>query len=238
MPDLARRRGPYRLVVLRHGESEWNAANLFTGWVNVPLSPAGEQQARRAGLLLAERGLLPGLAHTSLQRRAIRTAELVLAECDRDWIPVRRSWRLNSNHYGALQGRNKEEVRAEVGEDQFMRWRRSYAEPPPPLPDDAEFSQFADPRYAAIPPAQRPRTESLRDVTTRLLPYWSDAIVPDLRTGPCVLVASHGNTVRALVKHLERIPDGEIARLDIPTGVPLAYELGPDMRPLGPRLSW
>jgi 2,3-bisphosphoglycerate-dependent phosphoglycerate mutase len=238
MADPARRRGPYRLVILRHGESEWNAANRFTGWVDVPLSPAGEQQARQAGRRLAERGLRPGLAHTSVQRRAIRTAELVLAECDRDWIPVRRSWRLNSNHYGALQGRNKEQVRAEVGDGQFMRWRRSYDEPPPPLPDDAEFSQFADPRYAAIPPAQRPRTESLRDVTTRLLPYWADAIVPDLRSGQCVLVASHGNTVRALVKHLERIPDDQIAGLDIPTAAPLAYELGPDLRPLGPRFSW
>jgi 2,3-bisphosphoglycerate-dependent phosphoglycerate mutase len=228
----------YLLVLLRHGESEWNAQNLFTGWVNVPLSPAGEREAARAGQLLAGRGLRPGLAHTSVQRRAIRTAELALAECDRDWIPVRRSWRLNSNHYGALQGRNKAEVRAEVGAEQLARWRRSYDTAPPALPDGAEHSQADDPRYAVIPPADRPRTESLRDVTARLLPYWYDAIVPDLRAGQCVLVVSHGNTLRALVKHLEQIPDTEIAKLDIPTGTPMAYQLGPDMRPAGPRLSW
>jgi len=222
---------PGPLVLLRHGESEWNAQNLFTGWVNVPLSAAGEQEAIRAGQLLASHGLRPGVAHTSVQRRAIRTAELALAECDRDWIPVRRSWRLNSNHYGALQGRNKAQVRAEVGADQLARWRRSYDTAPPPLPEDGEHSQFADPRYAAIPPSERPRTESLRDVTARLLPYWYDAVVPDL-------VASHGNTLRALVKHLERIPDADIAGLDIPTGTPLGYQLGPDLHPAGPRLTW
>jgi 2,3-bisphosphoglycerate-dependent phosphoglycerate mutase len=237
-PGAARRR--YLLVLLRHGESEWNAQNLFTGWVNVPLSAAGEREAIEAGRLLAKHGLRPGVAHTSVQRRAIRTAELALAECDRDWVPVRRSWRLNSNHYGALQGRNKAEVRAEAGAQQLARWRRSYDTAPPPLPDDAEHSQFADPRYAAIPPAERPRTESLKDVTARLLPYWYDAIVPDLRAGQCVLVVSHGNTLRALVKHLERIPDPDIAGLDIPTGTPLAYQLGPDMHPAQPvtRLSW
>ena len=228
----------YRLVLLRHGESEWNAKNLFTGWVNVPLSAAGEREAAQAGRLLASHGLRPGFVHTSVQRRAIRTAELALAECDRDWIPVRRSWRLNSNHYGALQGRNKAEVGAEVGAEQLARWRRSYDTAPPPLPDGDEHSQADDPRYAAIPPADRPRTESLRGVTARLLPYWYDAIVPDLRTGRCVLVVSHGNTLRALVKYLERVPDTEIAGLDIPTGAPMAYQLGPDMQPAGPRLSW
>jgi 2,3-bisphosphoglycerate-dependent phosphoglycerate mutase len=231
-------RGGFRLVILRHGQSEWNARNLFTGWVDVPLSAAGEQEASRAGRRLAERGLLPGFVHTSLQRRAIRTAELVLASCGRDWVPVRRSWRLNSNHYGALQGRNKAEVAAEVGADQLRRWRRRYDTPPPPLPPGAEFSQFADSRYAVIPPAARPCTESLQDVTARLLPYWYDEIVPDLHTGQCVLVATHGNTARALVKHLEQIPDAEIAGLDIPTAAPLAYELGPDLRPIGGRLSW
>jgi 2,3-bisphosphoglycerate-dependent phosphoglycerate mutase len=230
--------GGYRLVILRHGESEWNAQNLFAGWVNVPLSLAGEEQAASAGRLLAECGLLPGVAHTSVQFRAIRTAEIVLAACDRDWVPVRRSWRLNSNHYGALQGRSKAEVRAEAGEEQFLAWRRSFDAPPPPLPDDHEYSQFADPRYAAIPPRERPRGESLRDVTARLLPYWSDAIVPDLRTGACVLVASHGNTVRALVKHLEGIGDREIAGLEVPTATPLAYELGPDLRPTARLLTW
>ena len=224
---------PYRLVILRHGESEWNASNRFTGWVNVALSPAGEREAARAGRLLARRGLLPGFVHTSLQRRAIRTADLALAECDRDWIPVRRSWRLNSNHYGALQGRSKDEVRAEAGEEQFMRWRRSYDAAPPPLDPGSEYSQFGDPRYAAVPPDIRPRTESLRDVTARLLPYWYDAIVPDLRSGQCVLVVSHGNTVRALVRHLERMSDEEVTGLNVPTATPLAYKLGPDFRPHG-----
>jgi 2,3-bisphosphoglycerate-dependent phosphoglycerate mutase len=221
----------YRLILLRHGESDWNARNLFTGWANPALTQAGEQEAVTAGRLLIAHGLLPGFAHTSVQRRAIRTAELALAECDRDWIPVRRSWRLNSNHYGALQGRDKSEVLAEVGEQQFMAWRRSYDAAPPPLPAGHPASQFADPRYAAIPPDQRPRTESLKDVTTRLLPYWLDAIVPDLRTGACVLVVSHGNTLRALVKHLDGISDEDVAALNIPTGIPLAYELGPDLRP-------
>jgi 2,3-bisphosphoglycerate-dependent phosphoglycerate mutase len=221
------------LVLLRHGESEWNAGNLFAGWVNVALTAEGEREAARAGRLLAAHGLVPGIAHTSVQRRAIRTADLALAECDRDWIPVHRSWRLNSNHYGALQGRNKAQVAQEAGEQQFMAWRRSYDAPPPPLAADARYSQFADPRYAALPPQARPRTESLRDVAARLLPYWYDAIVPDLRSGACVLVVSHGNTLRALVKHLDRVSDQRIAELNIPTGVPLAYELGPDLHPVG-----
>jgi 2,3-bisphosphoglycerate-dependent phosphoglycerate mutase len=220
------------LVLLRHGESDWNASNLFAGWVNVPLSPEGEREAARAGRLLAGHGLLPGVAHTSVQRRTIRTADLALAECDRAWIQVHRSWRLNSNHYGALQGRNKDQVRHEAGQQQFMAWRRSYDAPPPPLAADARYSQFADPRYAALPPEARPRAESLRDVAARLLPYWYDAIVPDLRSGACVLVVSHGNTLRALVKHLDRISDDRIAELNIPTGVPLAYQLGPDLHPV------
>jgi 2,3-bisphosphoglycerate-dependent phosphoglycerate mutase len=234
--------GTYHLVVLRHGESEWNARNLFTGWVNAALTAAGEREAARAGQLLAGHGLLPGFAHTSVQRRAIRTADLALAECDRDWIPLRRSWRLNSNHYGALQGRNKAQVRQESGEQQFMAWRRSYGVAPPPLDTGAEHSQFADPRYAALPPEARPCAESLKDVTARLLPYWYDAIVPDLRTGACVLVVSHGNTLRALIKHLDRISDEQITELNIPTGIPLAFDLGCDMHPvirggryLGPR---
>ncbi len=225
-------RGACRLVMLRHGESEWNALNLFTGWVNVALTEAGEAEAASAGRLLAQHGLLPGVVHTSVQQRTIRTADLALAQCDRDWIPVRRSWRLNSNHYGALQGRNKDEVLAEAGVRQFMAWRRSDNAPPPPLAPGAEHSQFADPRYEVIPPEARPRTESLQDVTARLLPYWYDAIVPDLRTAACVLVVSHGNTLRALAKHLDGIPAEQIAGLNIPTGVPLLYELGPDMKPL------
>jgi 2,3-bisphosphoglycerate-dependent phosphoglycerate mutase len=223
--------GSYRLVMLRHGQSEWNAQDLFTGWVNAPLTEAGEWEAALAGQLLAAHGLLPGFVHTSVQRRAIRTADLALAECDRDWIPVRRSWRLNSNHYGALQGRNKAEVRAEAGERQYMAWRRSYDTAPPPIADGSRYSQFADARYAVIPPEARPRGESLTDVTARLLPYWYDAIVPDLRTGACVLVVSHGNTLRALVKHLDGLSGERVAELNIPTGVPLSYELLPDMRP-------
>jgi 2,3-bisphosphoglycerate-dependent phosphoglycerate mutase len=222
----------YRLVVLRHGQSEWNARNLFAGWVNVALTAGGEREAARAGQLLTAYGVLPGVVHTSLQQRAIRTADLALTACDRDWIPVRRSWRLNSNHYGALQGRNKAEVRAEAGERQFMAWRRAYDEAPPPVGISAEYSQFADARYAALPPEARPRAESLKDVTARLLPYWYDAIVPDLRTGACVLVVSHGNTLRALIKHLDRITNDQITELNIPTGIPLAYELGADMHPV------
>jgi 2,3-bisphosphoglycerate-dependent phosphoglycerate mutase len=222
---------PCRLVVLRHGQSEWNAAGIFTGWENAHLTAQGEQGAVRAGALLAEHGLLPAFAHTSLQRRTIRTAELVLAAADRDWIPVRRSWRLNGRHYGALQGRNKAEVFQQYGEQQVTLWRRSYDVPPPPLDAAALSSQAADPRYQALPPEVLPRAESLADVTARLLPYWYDAIVPDLRAGGCVLVVSHGNTLRALVKHLEAIPDGRIGHLEIPTGIPLVYRLGPDLRP-------
>jgi len=222
----------YRLVVLRHGQSEWNAAGRFTGWVNAELTQAGEREAARAGALLAAHGLFPAFAHTSLQRRTIRTADLTLAAADRDWIPVRRSWRLNGRHYGALQGRSKVEVLAEYGEEQVRLWRRSYDVPPPPVAAGAQYSQVGDPRYASLPPEARPCAESLRDVSARLLPYWYDAIVPDLRAGGCVLVVSHGNTLRALVKHLDSIPDDRIADLDLPTGIPLVYRLGPDMRPV------
>jgi 2,3-bisphosphoglycerate-dependent phosphoglycerate mutase len=224
----------FRLVILRHGQSTWNACNRFTGWVNVPLSQAGEQEALRAGRLLASSDVRPAYVHTSLQRRAIQTADLALAECDRDWIPVRRSWRLNSNHYGALQGRNKEQVRAEHGDRQYWAWRRQYDCAPPPMPDDDPYSQYADLRYAAIPAEARPRTESMRDVSARLLPYWYDAIVPDLLTGSCVLVVSHGNTLRALIKHLDLVDDEASARLEVPTGVPVLYELDRDMRPVIP----
>jgi 2,3-bisphosphoglycerate-dependent phosphoglycerate mutase len=221
-----------RLVLLRHGQSEWNAAGRFTGWVNTELTQAGEREAMHAGALLAARGLIPAFAHTSLQRRTIHTADLALAAADCDWIPVRRSWRLNGRHYGALQGKSKAEVLSEYGEEQFRLWRRSYDVPPPPLAADAQYWQSEDPRYARLPPEVRPRAESLRDVSARLLPYWYDAIVPDLRTGGCVLVVSHGNTLRALVKHLDAIPDDQIADLDLPTGIPLLYELGPDLRPV------
>ena len=224
---------PCRLVVLRHGQSEWNAAGVFTGWENARLTAQGEQEAARAGVLLAEHDAFPDFVHTSLQRRAIRTADLVLAAADRDWIPVRRSWRLNGRHYGALQGRNKAEVLQRYGEQQVMAWRRSYDVPPPPLDAARASSQAADPRYRAVPPDALPRAESLSDVSARLLPYWYDAIVPDLRTGGCVLVVSHGNTLRALVKHLESIPDDRIAGLELPTGIPRVYQLGRDLRPDG-----
>jgi 2,3-bisphosphoglycerate-dependent phosphoglycerate mutase len=221
---------PGRLVLLRHGQSEWNAKNVFTGWANPDLTEAGERGAVRAGHLLGAHGLLPDTVHTSLQRRAIRTANLVLAACDRDWIPVRRSWRLNGRHYGALQGMDKAQARAEFGEQRVQLWRRSYDVPPPAA--DTGPEQFADSRYSAVPPEARPRAESLRDVTARLLPYWYDSIVPGLRPGTTVLIVSHGNTLRALVKHLDGIGDEDITGVEIAHGVPLRYELGPGMRPL------
>ncbi|MBO0827456.1 MAG: phosphoglyceromutase [Streptosporangiales bacterium] len=218
------------LVLVRHGESVWNAEGLFTGWVDVDLSAKGEEEAQRAGDLLADEGLLPDVVHTSVLQRAIRTANITLDGCDRLWIPVRRTWRLNERHYGALQGKNKAQTREEFGEEQFMVWRRSYDTPPPPLPVDHELSQVNDPRYAELPSDAVPRTECLRDVLVRLLPYWYDAIVPDLRVGRTVLVAAHGNSLRALVKHLDDISDDEIPGLNIPTGIPLVYELGDDMQ--------
>jgi 2,3-bisphosphoglycerate-dependent phosphoglycerate mutase len=220
-----------RLVLLRHGQSEWNAAGIFAGWENAHLTARGEAEAARAGSMLAEHDALPAFVHTSLLQRTIRTADLALAAADRDWIPVRRSWRLNGRHYGALQGRYKDQVLQQYGERQTQLWRRSYHVAPPPAPAEAWQVQLGDPRYAALPPEAQPRAESLRDVSARLLPYWYDAIVADLRAGGCVLVVSHGNTLRALVKHLESIPDDQIAAVEIPTGIPLLYELGPDLRP-------
>jgi 2,3-bisphosphoglycerate-dependent phosphoglycerate mutase len=223
------------LVLLRHGESEWNAKNLFTGWVDVDLSARGEAEVRRGGELLAEHGLLPDVVHTSVLRRAIRTAELALDACDRHWIPVRRSWRLNERHYGSLQGKNKKQIREEFGDQQFMIWRRSYDTPPPPIDDGDEWSQAGDPRYATLPPELLPRTECLADVVQRALPYWYDGIVPDLLAGRTVLIAAHGNSLRALVKHLDQISDEEIVGLNIPTGVPLRYDLAPGtLRPVTP----
>jgi 2,3-bisphosphoglycerate-dependent phosphoglycerate mutase len=212
------------LVLLRHGESEWNQKNLFTGWVDVDLTAAGEAEAGRGGELLVEHGLLPDVLHTSLLRRAIRTAEITLANADRHWIPVRRSWRLNERHYGALQGKNKAQVRDEFGEEQFMLWRRSYDTPPPPLAADDEYSQVGDPRYADLLETV-PRTECLEDVVGRMLPYWYDAIVPDLRRHDVVLVVAHGNSLRALIKHLDGLSDDEVVALNVPTGIPLRYEL-------------
>ncbi|MFI8350052.1 phosphoglyceromutase [Streptomyces sp. NPDC085596] len=225
---------PYKLILLRHGESEWNAKNLFTGWVDVNLNEKGEKEAVRGGELLKDADLLPDVVHTSLQKRAIRTAQLSLEAADRLWIPVERSWRLNERHYGALQGKNKAETLAEFGEEQFMLWRRSYDTPPPPLPRDAEYSQFDDARYADLPPELRPQTECLKDVVDRMLPYWYDDIVPDLLDGRTVLVAAHGNSLRALVKHLDGISDEDIAGLNIPTGIPLYYELDENFKPVTP----
>ncbi|HET9137863.1 phosphoglyceromutase [Actinophytocola sp.] len=221
------------LVLLRHGESTWNAKNLFTGWVDVPLSEKGETEARRGGELLRESGTLPDVVHTSLLRRAINTANIALDVADRHWIDVHRDWRLNERHYGALQGKNKKQTLAEFGEEQFMLWRRSYDTPPPPIELGSEFSQDADPRYAGLG-AALPRTECLKDVVARLMPYWDSAIVPDLRAGRTTLVAAHGNSLRALVKHLDAISDEAIAGLNIPTGIPLVYELTEDLRPRTP----
>ena len=219
------------LVLLRHGESTWNQENKFTGWVDVDLTPKGEEEARRGGVLLREAGLEPDVLHTSLQRRAIRTAQLALEQTDRLWIPVRRSWRLNERHYGALQGKDKAQVRAEFGEEQFMLWRRSYDTPPPALDRSDPMHPANDPRYRDLAPEVLPATECLKDVLLRMLPYWADAIVPDLRAGRTVLVAAHGNSLRALVKHLDGIGDDAIVGLNVPTGIPLAYELSDDLRP-------
>ncbi|GAA2231956.1 MULTISPECIES: phosphoglyceromutase [Kitasatospora] len=222
----------YRLILLRHGESQWNQKNLFTGWVDVDLNEKGEKEAARGGELLAAEGLFPDVVHTSLLRRAIRTSQIALDKADRHWIPVSRSWRLNERHYGALQGKDKAQTLAEFGEEQFQLWRRSYDTPPPALADDAEYSQAHDARYADIPSELRPRTECLKDVVERMLPYWYDAIVPDLAAGKTVLVTAHGNSLRALVKHLDGISDADIAGLNIPTGIPLVYELDADFKPV------
>jgi len=223
------------LILLRHGESDWNAKNLFTGWVDVGLTEKGEQEAKRGGELLKQAGLEPDIVHTSLLKRAITTANLALESADRSWIPVRRNWRLNERHYGALQGKNKKETLDTYGEEQFMLWRRSYDTPPPPIDADDPWSQANDPRYANLPPETRPATECLADVVTRLLPYWEDVIVSDLRAGKTVLVTAHGNSLRALVKHLDGISDVDIAELNIPTGIPLVYELDADMKPISRR---
>ena len=221
----------YTLVLLRHGESQWNAKNLFTGWVDVDLTDKGRAEAVRGGELIASAGVLPDVVHTSLQRRAITTAGLALDSADRHWIPVRRSWRLNERHYGALQGKDKKQTLEEYGEEQFMLWRRSFDTPPPPIADDDQFSQVGDPRYAELGD-QMPRTECLKDVIARMLPYWESAIVPDLRDGKTVLIAAHGNSLRAIVKHLDQISDTDIAGLNIPTGMPLVYELDEDLVPV------
>lgn len=219
------------LILLRHGQSEWNELNLFTGWVDVRLTAQGRAEAERGGELLAESGILPDVLHTSLLSRAIQTADIALDAADRLWIPVKRSWRLNERHYGALQGKDKAQTLEEFGPEQFQLWRRSFDVPPPVLDDSSEFSQVGDPRYAGID-GEVPRTESLKLVIDRLLPYWESEIVPDLDAGRTVLVAAHGNSLRGLVKHLDGISDSDIAELNIPTGIPLVYELDEDLKPL------
>jgi 2,3-bisphosphoglycerate-dependent phosphoglycerate mutase len=220
------------LVLLRHGESEWNSLNLFTGWVDVGLTDKGRTEAVRSGELLAEHDLLPDVLYTSLLRRAISTAHPALDAADRLWTPVRRTRRLNERHYGALQGLDKAETKARYGDEQFMTWRRSYDTPPPPIEKGSTYSQDADPRYADI--GGGPLTECLADVVVRFLPYFTDVIVPDLRAGKTVLIVAHGNSLRALVKHLDQMSDDDIVGLNIPTGVPLRYDLAADLRPAVP----
>ncbi len=219
------------LILLRHGQSTWNLENRFTGWYDCDLSPRGEKEARAAGGLLADEGMAVDVAHTSLLTRAIRTLELALGELGRLWVPVRKHWRLNERHYGGLTGLDKDETLRTYGEEQFLAWRRSYAVPPPPIAPDNPWNPAADPRYADLAPELIPATECLADVVARMLPYWYDAIVGDLRAGRVVLVAAHGNSLRALIKHLDGIGDSEIPSLEIPTGVPIVYQLDGDLRP-------
>ncbi len=219
----------YKLILLRHGQSEWNAKNLFTGWVDVPLSDQGRKEATHGGELLKQENILPDIVFTSLLRRAIMTANLSLDAADRHWIPVKRNWRLNERHYGALQGKDKKAIRDQYGDEQFMLWRRSYSTPPPEIELGSEFSQDADPRYSGEP---IPRTECLEQVLERLLPYWEQEIVPELKAGKTVLIAAHGNSLRAIVKHLDQISDEDISSLNIPTGVPLYYELDENLQPV------
>jgi 2,3-bisphosphoglycerate-dependent phosphoglycerate mutase len=221
----------HTLILLRHGESQWNEKNLFTGWVDVDLSAKGLTEAHRAGELLTEHNLFPNVLHTSLLRRAITTANIALDVSDRHWIPVHRTWRLNERHYGALQGKDKAQTLAEYGEAQFMLWRRSFDTPPPAIDPANEFAQTADPRYSELGSAL-PSTECLADVVDRMIPYWESNIIPDLLAGKSVLVVAHGNSLRALVKHLDSIGDSEIAELNIPTGIPLVYELDSSLKPI------
>jgi 2,3-bisphosphoglycerate-dependent phosphoglycerate mutase len=220
-----------KLILLRHGESEWNAKNLFTGWVDVALSAKGIEEAKRGGLLLKERNLLPDIVHTSLLRRAINTASLALDNCERHWIPVKRSWRLNERHYGALQGKDKAATLKEYGEEQFQLWRRSFDVPPPAIADNDQYSQSNDPRYADLG-SDLPKSECLKDVVDRMIPYLVGEIFDDMRSGKTVLVTAHGNSIRAIVKHLDGISDSDIAGVNIPTGIPLLYEFNADFKPI------
>jgi 2,3-bisphosphoglycerate-dependent phosphoglycerate mutase len=220
----------HTLVLLRHGQSEWNAKNLFTGWHDVDLTAQGEAEALAAGPAMIEAAVLPDIVHTSVQKRAIRTANITLDAMDRAWIPVRRSWRLNERHYGDLTGKDKKQTVEEFGAEQVHVWRRSYDVPPPPLAASNPYQPNDDPRYRRLAPDVLPASECLKDVVDRMLPWWYDAIIPDLRAGRTVLVAAHGNSLRALVKHLDGISDDDIAELNIPTGIPVRYELDEAMR--------
>jgi 2,3-bisphosphoglycerate-dependent phosphoglycerate mutase len=222
------------LVLLRHGQSRWNDEGRFTGWWDVPLSEVGETEAVAAGRLLADEGVDVDVVYTSVLTRSISTAQLALAEAGRPWIPVRRHWRLNERHYGNLTGLDKAETRERFGDEQFMAWRRSFDVPPPPMPEDHPYSVLADPRYAGLAPGVVPASECLADVIVRLLPYWTDVIAGDLLADRTVLVAAHGNSLRALIKHLDGISDADITGLEIPTGVPLVYELNDHLRPVVP----
>jgi 2,3-bisphosphoglycerate-dependent phosphoglycerate mutase len=221
-----------QLVLLRHGQSTWNLENVFTGWTDVPLSAQGVEEAKSAGRIMKEEGLVFDVAHTSLLVRAIDTLHLALMEMGQAWIPVVKHWRLNERHYGALQGLNKKETSEQHGKEQVHIWRRSYSTPPPALDPMDERHPSNDPRYSWMPPDLVPGTECLEDVVDRMLPYWHDAIVPDLRNGRRVIVAAHGNSLRALVKHLDNISDEEIPDLNIPTGIPLMYQLDEDLQPV------
>lgn len=222
--------GDCTLILLRHGESQWNALNLFTGWVDVDLTDKGRAEALRAGELIAGMDRQPDVLYTSLLRRAITTANIALDKADRHWIPVHRDWRLNERHYGALQGLDKAETKAKYGEDQFMKWRRSYDTPPPAIEPGSAYSQDTDPRYAGI--GGGPLTECLADVVARFVPYYEEVIVPDLRAGKTVLVAAHGNSLRALVKYLDGMSDEDVVGLNIPTGIPLRYDLDETLKPV------
>lgn len=234
-PATKKSKTTHTLILLRHGESEWNEKNLFTGWVDAKLNAKGRKEAARAGELLASFEPKPDLLYTSKLSRAIQTANLALENADRLWIDVKRDWRLNERHYGALQGKNKKEIAEEFGNEKFMTWRRSFDVPPPPIADDDKFSQYNDERYADLPKEEIPKTESLKLVIDRLLPYWSDVIAKDIKAGKTVMITAHGNSLRALVKHLDSISDDDIAGLNIPTGIPLVYELDENLKPVRER---
>jgi len=222
----------YKLILLRHGESEWNALNLFTGWVDVDLSEKGIKEAVQGGVLIKEKNLLPDTLHTSLLNRAIRTSQLALESAGIKDISTKRTWRLNERHYGALQGLNKKDTLEKYGEEQFMLWRRSFDVPPPPIDPDDKYAQNKDSKYANLSPAEIPLTECLKDVVNRVIPYWKESIIPELVAGKTVLVVAHGNSLRALIKHLEHISDEDIAKLNLPTGIPLLYRLDESFKPL------